>query len=132
MKNYERALSIQLTHLPPRHPSLVETYKSMATVQYSLKDYAAALSLYDKVLQIQQSSLRPNDSSLAETHNCIATILEDLGRYKEAIEHVSKAINIAHEASGPNRVQAQNYEQYHERLVKKLNSMLNSTDISNE
>jgi tetratricopeptide (TPR) repeat protein len=118
--SYERALRIELVHLPRLHSLLATTYNNIGMVHLKTGNSFNALSCYEKTLEIFERSLPSNHPSLAIVCYNMACALADLNRTQEAIERTEKAVKIVCYTRGPDDPQVKQYKQYLDKLRLKL------------
>ncbi|CAF3948996.1 unnamed protein product, partial [Rotaria magnacalcarata] len=91
---YNKALDMELAHLPEDDSSLAPTYNNIASVYHSMGDNASALSYYKKALEIETKFHSADHPLIATTYNNLGSVHSSLGDYAAALDYYMKTLII--------------------------------------
>ncbi|HKA86922.1 MAG TPA: serine/threonine-protein kinase [Haliangiales bacterium] len=91
---YQRALSIQLSHLGPEHPDVAWTYKMLGTLAWAEGRWAEARGHYLRAIAIIERALDPDALVMASVVNNLAVVDIRMGRVDDAVAEYRRAVDI--------------------------------------
>jgi tetratricopeptide (TPR) repeat protein len=91
---HEKCLEIEQQLLGGDHPSIAETFDSIASIYYHLGDLVRALSLYEKALQITTTVYGEENKYNARRLINIGTVYMQKEEYEKALTYYEKALAI--------------------------------------
>jgi len=101
LKQYMRALKMNMKILGNKHPETATTYNNLGYLYQDTKNNAAAEKYYRKAAEIQRTIYTVETPDIAATYNNIATLLVGEGRFSEAEELLRKVVDIVQKAGMP-------------------------------
>jgi CHAT domain-containing protein/Tfp pilus assembly protein PilF len=96
-----RAVAIREKTLGPEHPDLASSLNNLASLLYTVGDYAGARPLYERALAVQEKALGPDHPDIATSLDNLASLLYAMGDYAEARPLLERALAINEKALGP-------------------------------
>ncbi|CAF3469718.1 unnamed protein product [Rotaria socialis] len=99
---YQKALEIELKTLPQDHPTLIDTYNELGSVNLRLNEWTKALEKYEESLRIAQHNLLDSDWKLVNLHINVAVLIYFVtGNKSKTLVHCSQALQIMEQSKLP-------------------------------
>ncbi|CAF1527850.1 unnamed protein product [Adineta ricciae] len=83
--DYEKALEIGKSNLPPNHPVFAAIYDAMAKVYSDTEEHSKAILFTEKALEIKRKCLLENHSSFTTLYDRLGTIYQSTKQYLKAL-----------------------------------------------
>jgi tetratricopeptide (TPR) repeat protein len=94
IKNFEKALAIDLKVYGDQHPKVAIRYNNLGAAWYSLGEYQKAIDYYEKALAIDLKVYGDQHPMVAIRYNNLGSAWHSLGEYQKAIDYFEKALAI--------------------------------------
>eukprot|EP00747_Dinoflagellata_sp_TGD_P133570 gnl/TRDRNA2_/TRDRNA2_175215_c0_seq1.p1 gnl/TRDRNA2_/TRDRNA2_175215_c0~~gnl/TRDRNA2_/TRDRNA2_175215_c0_seq1.p1 ORF type:complete len:560 (+),score=118.05 gnl/TRDRNA2_/TRDRNA2_175215_c0_seq1:85-1680(+) len=94
LRNYKRALELNMQTVGYQHPETAATHNSIGTVYQDMDDDLSAQEHFEKCLDIQQKTVGVVSSDIANTYNNLGTILFRRGELEDAAKLLGKALEV--------------------------------------
>eukprot|EP00747_Dinoflagellata_sp_TGD_P133578 gnl/TRDRNA2_/TRDRNA2_175215_c0_seq17.p1 gnl/TRDRNA2_/TRDRNA2_175215_c0~~gnl/TRDRNA2_/TRDRNA2_175215_c0_seq17.p1 ORF type:complete len:348 (+),score=76.33 gnl/TRDRNA2_/TRDRNA2_175215_c0_seq17:2-1045(+) len=104
LRNYKRALELNMQTVGYQHPETAATHNSIGTVYQDMDDDLSAQEHFEKCLDIQQKTVGIVSLDMATTYNNLGTLLYRRGELDDAAKLLGKAIEVMDEVGASEKL----------------------------